>query len=105
MNKEKHNRKGGAYYEKRLEYNRTRLQGERRDIRNKHNKLYRAIKQATPNSVFHHEWKPGTAKYRGVALVDKEAHQNGIIKVIEVLEGEITIFTEKEIAEQGVSML
>lgn len=105
VSKEKHNRKGGEYYEKRLEYNRTGLQGERRDIRNKHAKLYLVIKQATPNSVLHHEWLPGTAKYRGVALVDKEAHQNGIIEVIKILEGEITLLSEKEIAEQEVSML
>jgi len=40
----------------------------------------------------HHEWVSGTAKYRGVALVDAELHRHGIIKVIEVLEGEITLF-------------
>lgn len=95
------NRKGGKYYEKRLEYNRTGLQGERRDIRNKHNILYRDIKQAAPNSVFHHEWIPGTANYRGVALVDKELHQRGIINVIKILEGKITLFREREIKEQG----
>ena len=94
-------RKGGKRYVAKLKYQTTGLQGERHRIRSKHAKLYHDIKQATPNSVFHHEWIPGTAKYRGVALVDKEAHQNGIIKVINVLEGKITLFTEKKIAEQG----
>ena len=93
-------RKGGKYYEKSLIYQRTGLQGERRVIRNKHAKLYRAIKQATPNCVLHHEWISGTANYRGVASVETEAHQNGIIKVIKILQGEITIFTEKEIKEE-----
>ena len=94
------NRKGGKYYEKKLIYMATGIQGGRHIIRNKHAYYYRAIKQATPNSVLHHEWIPGTAKYRGVALVEKEAHENGIIKVIKVLEGQITIFTEKEIKEE-----
>lgn len=97
---QEHCRKGGKYYESTQEYNLTGLQGERNKIRKKHNYLYYEIKQATPNSVFHHEWLPGTAEYRGVALVDKELHQNGIIKVIKVLEGQITVFTEKEIKEQ-----
>lgn len=94
------NRKGGKRYEDKLKYMRTGLQGERNKVRNKHNVRYRAAKQATPNSVLHDEWIYGTAKYRGLALVDKELHQRGIIKVIKVLEGEITLFTEKEIREQ-----
>ena len=98
-NNQEHGRKGGKYYEKRLEYQTTGLQGERERIRKKHQKLYYAIKQATPNSVLHHEWIPGTADFRGVALVEKEAHQQGIIKVIKILEGEITLFREKEIGE------
>lgn len=94
--------KGGKYYEKHLKGEQTGLRGERNLIRNKHHILYQTIKQATPNSVFHHEWIPGTAKYRGVASVDKEAHQNGIIKVIHILDGKITLLTEEEISEQGV---
>ena len=93
-------RKGGKYYNWNREYQRTGLQGERNKIRDKHKRQHRAIKQATPNSVLHHEWIPGTANYRGVALVEKEAHENGIIKVILILEGQITLFTEKEIREQ-----
>ena len=92
--------KGGKYYKKRLIYNRTGLQAKRRYIRHKHYILYHTIKQATPNSQIHHEWLPGTAKYRGVALVETVAHRHGIIKVIKVLEGEITLFTEKEIGKE-----
>ncbi|MCK4528196.1 hypothetical protein KAW18_12565 [candidate division WOR-3 bacterium] len=94
-------RKGGKRYQKQLKYQHTGLQGERNMIRMKHARQYLTIKQATPNSVFHHEWIPGTAEYKGVALVEAEAHRHGIIDVIQILEGEITIFTEKEIAEQG----
>ena len=98
--RQKYNRKGGNHYIKMLVYQRTGLQRERGKIRRRHAGYYRDIKQATPNSQIHHEWIPGTAKYRGVALVETEAHRNGIIKVIKVLEGEITLFAEKEIAEQ-----
>ena len=102
MHNQEHSRKGGKYYEKFLEYCHTGLQGERNKIRAKHTKQYRNTKQATPNSVLHHEWIPGTANYRGLALVEKVPHQHGIIKVIKVLEGEITLFTEKErIGEKG----
>ena len=96
-NNQEHSCKGGKYYEKWLEYLRTGLQAERNKIRAKHRRQYQAIKQATPNSVLHHEWIPGTAKYRGLALVEKVPHQNGIIKPILILEGEITLFTEKKI--------
>ena len=99
-NSQEANRKGGKYYAHKQNYMKTGLQGERNIIRTKHQKQYYAIKQATSNSVFHHEWIFGTARYRGVALVDKGAHENGIIKVIKVLEGKITLFTEKEIREQ-----
>ena len=93
--------KGGKYYKAKLEYQRTGLQQQRRKIRWHHWHLYRHIKKAiAPNSVFHHEWIPGTADYRGVALVDKGLHRRGIIKVIKLLEGQITLFTEKEIKEQ-----
>lgn len=93
-------RKGGKRYEKFLEYQRTGLQGERNYIRHKHAKLYYEIRKATPNSVLHHEWIPGTAEYRGAALVNKELHQRGVIKVIKLLEGKITLFTEKEIKKE-----
>lgn len=91
------NHKGGKRYAAKLRYMVTGIPGERHKIRKNHARMYHIIKQATPNSVFHHEWMPGTAKYRGLALVEKEAHQHGIIKVIKVLEGKITLLTEKEV--------
>ena len=94
-------RKGGKFYSALQTYYRSGLPYFRKLIRNKHARLYQDIKQATPNSQIHHEWEKGTTKYRGVALVETEAHRHGIIKVIKVLEGEITLFTEKQIREQG----
>ena len=97
------NRKGGKYYERHLVDNRTGLQGERKKIRTKHAKQYHPFKNIMAlNSQIHHEWIPGTAKYRGVALVETRPHRYGIIDVIKVLEGKITLLTEKEILEQGV---
>lgn len=97
------NHKGGKYYKKQLEYQRTGLQRERKRIRTKHAKLYHPFKQITARDTqFHHEWLPGTAKYIGVALVEKVAHSQGFINVITVLEGEITLFTEKEIRGQVI---
>ena len=96
-------RKGGKYYEKRLKYNTTGLPHERNLVRGKHNRRYRPYKQIiAPDSELHHEWIPNTANYRGVALVEKEPHQYGIIDVIQILEGEIRLFTEAEI-KKGVS--
>ena len=40
---------------------------------------------------------PGTADYRGAALVEPIQHQYGIIDPIVILEGEITLLTEAEI--------
>ena len=95
-------RKGGKYYEKRLEYNRTGLRGKRNKIRVKHGTEYRPYKKIiAPKSVLHHQWIPGTAKYHGVALVEKDPHQYGIIDVIKILDGKITLLTEEEIRNQG----
>ena len=88
-------RKGGKFYEKKLEYQHTGLQGERYGIRKKHGRQYRPFKQIiAPNSVLHHEWIPGTARYRGVALVEKDQHMHGFIDVIQILEGKITLLME-----------
>jgi hypothetical protein len=90
--------KGGKYYDKKLVYNRTGLQGERHRIRINHAKQYRPFKQIiAPESQIHHEWVPQTDEYRGVALVEKEAHMHGFVDVIEILDGEITLLTEEEI--------
>ena len=90
-------RKGGKYYDRMLVWHRTDLQSERKVIRNKHEKLYHSHKRTVVPSILtqiHHEWILGTANYRGVALVNAEAHRHGVIEVVEVLEGEITLFAE-----------
>lgn len=102
-NNQEIHRKGGKYYEKKRIYDTTGLQGERHRIRVKHGSQYRLFKQIiAPDSEIQHEWLPGTANYRGVALVEEDPHRHGIIKVIKILEGEITLFTEKEIAKGGM---
>ena len=91
-------RKGGKRYERNLKYKQTGLQGEKNKIRNNHANQYRQYKALiAPNSQIHHEWIPRTAEYRGVALVEKDPHQYGIIDVILILDGEITLLTEEEV--------
>ena len=96
-NREK-GRKGGKYYEKAKEYDRTGLRRERNLVRGKHGQRYRPYKKImAPKSQIHHEWLPETANYRGVALVEKDAHMYGFVDVIQILEGKITLLTEEEI--------
>lgn len=96
-------RKGGKYYERKLKYDRNGLRGERMRIRHRHGKKWAKYKRIiAPNSVIHHSWIPNTAEYTGVGLVEKTAHEYGIIKVIEILDGNIRIFTEREIREQEI---
>jgi hypothetical protein len=52
----------------------------------------------------HHQWIPETADYTGLALVEAKPHKHGIIDVIQILEGAITVFSEKELREQGVEV-
>ena len=95
-NREK-NRKNGKFYEKILEYKRTGIQGEKNKIRHRHKHGYAPFKRIiAPDSRIHHEWIPTTAHYRGVALVEAKPHRYGIIDVIEILDGEITLLTEEE---------
>ena len=97
-----HNRKGGANYPKLMLYHMTGLQYARRLIRNKHGLRWKPFKQIiAPESQIHHEWIPGTADYTGVALVETDQHIHGFIDVIQILEGEITLFTEAEIRNRG----
>ncbi len=94
-------RKGGEYYEKELEYARTGLQGKRNIIRMSHRRTYRPYKKIiAPASQLHHQWVVESPKYRGIALVEADQHQHGIIDVIQILEGEITLLTEKEIRNE-----
>lgn len=94
-------RKGGKHHDKNLEYNRTGLRGERAKVRHKDGRKWQDFKRIiAPDSQLQHEWFPDTVDYRGLALVEADQHMHGFIDVIEVLEGKITLFTEKEVAEQ-----
>lgn len=96
-------RKGGRYYGSRTAYNSTGLPHDRNLVRQKHGNLYRPYKRIiAPESQLHHEWIPGTANFRGVALVEKDQHQHGYIDVIQILEGEITLLTEEEVRRGGL---
>ena len=91
--------KGGRYYEKCRKYNSAGLRHERNRVRRKHATHYRSFKRIiAPESQLHHQWLPETADYRGVALVEANQHMHGIIDVIQILEGEITLFTEAEVS-------
>ena len=95
-------RKGGKGYEKKLKYEHTGLLGERNKIRSKHARMWRQYKSIiAPGSQLHHQWRPGTSEYSGLALVEADPHMHGIIDVIRILDGEITVFTEKELRERG----
>ena len=95
---EKHSRKNGKYYLKKQKYNNTGIQGERHRIRIKHGNMWGKYKRIlAPASQIHHEWIPGTSRYQGVALVEKKAHQHGLIRVIHVLDGNITLSVEEEL--------
>ena len=98
-------RKNGKYYNKKLLYMRTGIQGAKNKVRMLHIRIYSPFKRIIdPNGLthIHHEYlNDGTANFRGVALVEKDQHQHGIIKPIIILEGKITLMTEKDIREQG----
>lgn len=99
-NKQEQSHKGGKYYEQQLKYLKTGIPGEKEVIRKKHQFQYRKYKPVLDPeglTALHHEWILGTAKYRGVALVEKDQHQHGIIDVIQILEGKITLRTEGEV--------
>ena len=94
-------RKGGKYYERRRKYKMNGIPGKRARIRTKHADYYRPYKKIiAPESQIHHEWIPGTAEYTGVALVEVDQHMRGFIDVIQILEGEIILFTEEEVREK-----
>lgn len=97
-------RKGGKYYKHHLEYHTTGIPGEKHRIRGIHAQKWRKYKNIiAPSSQVHHQWlNDGTAGYTGVALVEANQHRYGIIEVIEIIDGEITLFTEKELREQKI---
>ena len=91
-------RKTGEHYEKWTHYNMSGLRHLKNQIRVTHEQKWRLYKQIiAPESQLHHEWIPGTADYRGVALVEKDQHMHGFVDVIQILEGEITLLLEAEI--------
>ena len=97
------NRKGGKYYDKMLEDDRTGLRGARKKIRMKHAHYYKPYKAIiAPDSQLHHEWVPDTSEYRGVALVEADQHMHGFVDVIEILDGKITLLTEEEVRNGGL---
>jgi hypothetical protein len=90
------NRKGGKYYDKKRAYLKMGVPGERNIVRTIHARRWRKYKRIiAPDSQIHHEWLSGTSRYRGIALVERDAHQHGIIDVIEILEGAITVLLEE----------
>ena len=79
-------------------YSSTGIPHEKRLVRGEHYRYWTPYKQIiAPDSQMHHEWLPGTADYRGMALVEKDQHMHGYVDVIQILEGKITLFTEEEI--------
>ena len=95
-------RKGGKYYEKHKLRHKEGLSGEKEKVRGKHQRIWTPYKKIiAPDSELHHQWQAGTANYDGVALVEKQQHQHGYIDVVQILEGEITLFTEAEVRKGG----
>jgi hypothetical protein len=94
-------RKGGKHYADIVAYFSKGLPRERKNVRSKHQSRWRPYKLiVAPESVLHHQWRRDSAGYDCVALVEKKQHQYGIIEVIKVLEGRVTLFTEKAIRER-----
>lgn len=95
-------RKGGRRYDRTLAYDQTGLRGDRNAIRKRHGHMWRQYKNIiAPLSQLHHEWAPETAEYTGLALVEADQHMYGVIDVIQILDGEITLLTEDEIRKGG----
>ena len=88
----KESRKDGKYYAKRLMYEKTGLQKEKRKIRHNHSRKWQKYKgNWLTETEIHHEWIHETADYNGIAIVDKSEHRHNIINPIEILEGNITL--------------
>lgn len=99
---DKEKRKGGKYYGRQRKYFSTGIPHEKELVRRKHRNKWTLYKQIiAPESQIHHEWILNTSDFGGVALVGKDQHIHGFIDVIQILEGEITLFTEEEIKNRG----
>ena len=84
--------KGGTHYEKEKEYNRTGLRGERHRIRCIHRKAYRLFKKFFGiDTNIHHEWIPGTAKYRSICVLEVEDHKD------KMFENPVLFFTNNQL--------
>ena len=95
-------RKSGKYYKKKQIYKSTGLQGGREKIRARDNGRWRKYKRfVAPGSQLHHAWCINSENYTGLALVEADAHMHGFINVIKIIEGEIRLFTEKELRERS----
>ena len=100
---QKHNRKGGKGYKKMRRYKMTGVPHTKGKIRTSHANKWAPYKQIiAPKAQLHHEWLLGTARYRGVALVEANQHMHGFIDVIQIMEGEITLLREEEVRMGGV---
>ena len=98
--KREQTRKSGRYYKRYLKYKQSGIQGGKNKIRHKHWRIWNRYKHIiAPESQLHHQWILGTADYIGLALVEADAHMHGYINVIQILEGEITLLTEKAICD------
>lgn len=96
-------RKGGKHYEEKLLYDHMGLQGLRNRLRSFHNRRWSEYKKIiAPESQIHHEWIPGTSRCDGVALVEANQHRYGIIDVIQILDGKITLLTEEGVRAHEV---
>ena len=97
QSREQGRKDGGGYKNKRL-YEMNGFPHARALVRCKHRRKWTPFKQIiAPKSQIHHEWIPGTADFRGVALVETDQHLHGYVDVIKILDGKITLLTEKEI--------
>jgi len=103
LHHEEANRKGGKHYVETLRKQQEGLRGKRSLKRVKDAKKYKPLKNLVdPDgnlTQVHHQWLPGSAECRGVAIVEKDRHIHGYIDVIRIVEGEITLFTEEEIRQ------
>lgn len=107
MNKEEKNRNqrvGGKWHEVHAKYNilyrSSGIPREKYTIRRRHERRWGKYKRIIAfETQIHHEWIPNTSQYRGVALVEKNQHQHGIIDVIQIINGEITLFTEETLRQ------
>lgn len=88
--------KGGKGYLKMRAYSQQPVPNARHRVRARHETKYRGIKLLLESFFeglklqLRHQWLSGTAEYTGLALVDTERHQRGIISVVYPLEGVIT---------------